>query len=157
MRLAGLVTILILAAACSPGATAERPARSILAGHSFGGLFTANVLVRHPEAFSGWLISSGSLWAKDEGVVRAAQRAPASERGRGAKVYLSVGEQEGPVMADPIRRFGEALSVPGSGFRVFHKMWEGETHVSVPAMAYSRGLRILLALPQFGDETAPAQ
>ena len=39
------------------------PGRSVLFGHSLGGLFAATVLVRHPRAFSGYLIASPSLWA----------------------------------------------------------------------------------------------
>lgn len=39
------------------------PQRSVLFGHSLGGIFTANVLADQPTAFSGYLIASPSVWA----------------------------------------------------------------------------------------------
>ena len=132
------------------------PRRAVLAGHSFGGLFVANVLVRHPRAFSGWLISSGSLWAGDEAAVKAAMTLSKAGRGGGERVYLSVGQQEGPVMIDPMRRYADALRDGASGFTVASQVWDGESHASVAPIAYSRGLRTLLSGPAYGaGEAAP--
>jgi predicted alpha/beta superfamily hydrolase len=126
------------------------PKKAILAGHSYGGLFAASVLTREPNAFQGWLISSASLWAADQATVAAARPLARAGRGHGEKVYLSVGEREGPVMIDPIRAFAAALSDRASGFSVQSQVWDGETHASVVPFAYSRGLRMLLPPPAYG-------
>jgi predicted alpha/beta superfamily hydrolase len=44
--------------------TAHRidPADQTLYGHSWGGLFTLGVLLKHPEAFRGFIASSPSIW-----------------------------------------------------------------------------------------------
>ena len=127
------------------------PARAVLSGHSFGGLFVANVLVRHPRAFSGWLISSGSLWVRDEAVTAAARRMSTAGPNRGGKVWLSVGEEEGPVMIDPMQRLADLLAAPAAGFSVTRKVWEGESHASVAGSAYARGLRTLLGPAHYGS------
>jgi len=38
------------------------PRKAILYGHSFGGLFAANVLADTPDAFDGYVIASPSVW-----------------------------------------------------------------------------------------------
>jgi predicted alpha/beta superfamily hydrolase len=39
------------------------PKAEVLFGHSLGGVFTANILARNPDAFAGYLIASPSVWA----------------------------------------------------------------------------------------------
>ncbi|HTI66502.1 MAG TPA: alpha/beta hydrolase-fold protein [Caulobacteraceae bacterium] len=126
------------------GRYAVDPARSYLIGHSFGGLFVANVLVRRPDAFAGYLVSSGSLWVQDEAVVKAAARLAKAGRGGGRKVFMSVGQLEGDGMIGPILRFGDALNDKASGFSVSGQVWDSESHASVTAGAYARGLRMIM-------------
>ena len=52
------------------------PDKAILFGHSFGGLFTANVLATSPEAFSGYIIGSPSVWADPQLLPDLAAAAP---------------------------------------------------------------------------------
>src|SRR5262249_1602722 len=56
------------------------PQRAILFGHSFSGLFTANVLARSPQAFSGYIIGSPSVWADPQVL---ADLAAAASKGKG--------------------------------------------------------------------------
>ena len=121
------------------------PARAVLTGHSFGGLFVANVLVRHPQAFAGWLVSSGSLWVQDEAVVKSAKALSKAGLGKGRKLFVSVGATEGDGMIQPAMDYAKLLGDRASGFQVSSQVWDGESHISVPPIAYTRGLRLLLA------------
>lgn len=67
------------------------PARSVLFGHSFGGLFTANVFADRPDAFYGYIIGSPSAFADPALIARVAAAAP---KAHGRRVYLTVGEKE---------------------------------------------------------------
>ena len=70
------------------------PARAVLFGHSFGGLFAANVFADKPEAFFGYVIGSVSAWADPDLIRRVAEAAP---KAHGQRIFLSVGEKEGSV------------------------------------------------------------
>ena len=65
--------------------------RSVLFGHSYGGLFTANVFANNPSSFYGYII--GSPWVfENPGLM--ARVAVAAGRARGQRVYLAVGDRE---------------------------------------------------------------
>ena len=64
--------------------------RALLAGHSYGGLFAAHVLLNDPRAFDGYLIGSPSLWAEPALLEKAATfRAP-----NRVPVFIAVGAKE---------------------------------------------------------------
>jgi predicted alpha/beta superfamily hydrolase len=67
------------------------PKRTVLFGHSLGGLFAANVFADNPDAYAGYIMGSASAWADATVVSRVAAAAP---RAHGARVYLTVGEDE---------------------------------------------------------------
>jgi predicted alpha/beta superfamily hydrolase len=67
------------------------PKRSVLFGHSYGGLFAANVFADNPDAYAGYIIGSASAWA-DKTVV--ARVAAAAAKAHGVRIYLTVGEDE---------------------------------------------------------------
>ncbi len=56
------------------------PTKAILFGHSFGGLFAANVLAHTPDAFDGYAIGSPSVWI-DPQVLAALARGMRGMRG----------------------------------------------------------------------------
>ena len=98
------------------------PDRQILAGHSFGGLFTLYVLLNHPEAFDDYVIGSPSLWWGHGAIVSDAhgnvpsvpgKKAAVSDRatritgntdsvvGKNTRVTILQGEYEENPKADP--------------------------------------------------------
>lgn len=81
------------------------PQRSVLFGHSLGGVFTANVLADQPTAFSGYLIASPSVWA-DPSVVDRLRNGAA---GLGRRVFVAYGEREDDYMVEGGRVLSEAL------------------------------------------------
>jgi pimeloyl-ACP methyl ester carboxylesterase len=109
------------------------PARSVLFGHSFGGLFAANVLADKPDAFSAYVIGSASVWADPPVVGRVAA---AMARTHGRRVYLTVGELEdrgagdgSTKMADGFKGLASVLKgQPGVVLKT--QVYAGETHLS---------------------------
>jgi predicted alpha/beta superfamily hydrolase len=109
------------------------PARSVLFGHSLGGLFAANVFADKPDAFYGYIIGSASAWADPTLIARVAAAAP---KAQGRRVYLAVGEREGAgkpgggtSMTDGYNGLLKALKGhPGVILKA--QVYKGETHVS---------------------------
>ncbi|WP_293369334.1 alpha/beta hydrolase-fold protein [Phenylobacterium sp.] len=109
------------------------PARSVLFGHSFGGLFAANVFADKPDAFYGYIIGSASAWADPALIARVAAAAP---KAHGQRVYLTVGEKEGAgkpgggsTMTDGYNGLLKALKgQPGVILKA--QIYKSETHLS---------------------------
>jgi predicted alpha/beta superfamily hydrolase len=117
------------------------PARSVLFGHSLGGLFAATVLARHPGAFSGYLLASPSIWATP-GLIDAAHRMTAPSRP--TRVFVGYGDQEGPSMAGPAHQFAEALSWSPTGLAVRERAFADQNHMSSFLLEGPAGLPFLL-------------
>jgi hypothetical protein len=66
------------------------PHRSILAGHSFGGLFTLHLLLNNPEAFNDYLICSPAIWAEPQLL----QKASAFHTPEPLKVFIGIGQRK---------------------------------------------------------------
>jgi predicted alpha/beta superfamily hydrolase len=103
------------------------PDRAVLFGHSLGGLFTANVLARQPEAFGGYIIASPSVKYDTTLVQRVAKAAPA---GKGRRVFVSAGEKEGYDIPEGATAIAAALSAPGSTFKTEKRIYANEGHIS---------------------------
>jgi predicted alpha/beta superfamily hydrolase len=111
------------------------PDKAILFGHSFGGLFTANVLATSPEAFWGYIIGSPSVWADPQLLPHLAA---AASKGKGERVYVAVGERETenlggkrtPTMVQGVEQIAAALGAPDSTFKVEKRIFAGGTHIS---------------------------
>jgi predicted alpha/beta superfamily hydrolase len=104
------------------------PAKAILFGHSYGGLFTANVLADAPTAFSGYVIASPSVFADPQVLTRLPG---AVARGEGRRVFVAVGggESANDAVADA-DRLAAILSAPTSTFAVQKRVFAGESHIS---------------------------
>jgi predicted alpha/beta superfamily hydrolase len=102
------------------------PMKAILCGHSFGGLFAANVLAESPDAFDGYVIASPSVWIDPQVVVKLASAA----KGNGRRVFVAVGEQEEPRMLDGASQLAAILIAAPSSFKVDRRVFAGEGHIS---------------------------
>ena len=109
------------------------PARSVLFGHSFGGLFAANVLADKPDAFAAYVIGSASVWADPPVVGRVAA---AMARAHGRRVYLTVGEREDAGVGDGSTKMADGFKSLASvlkgqpGIVLKTQVYAGETHLS---------------------------
>ena len=126
------------------------PAKSVLFGHSFGGLFTANVFADKPDAFWGYIIGSASAWADPGLVARVAAAAP---KAHGAHIYLTVGEKEGSgrpggsnQMTDGYNGLLKALKGQ-PGIELKSRLYKGETHLSYYPRLVTDGFPAVLPPP----------
>jgi hypothetical protein len=70
--------------------------RRTLAGHSFGGTFGAYALLREPDLFANYILVSPALWYGDHAIAAAEERYASAHRTLKARVYMAVGDLEGP-------------------------------------------------------------
>lgn len=115
------------------------PSRAVLFGHSLGGVFTANVLAEHPDAFAGFLIASPSVWA--DTTVPDRLRALSAE-GAGPRVFVGYGELEDPYMLEGGRQVSAALA--GRGDRLSTHVFAGDFHITYYPAALGAALPFLL-------------
>jgi len=120
---------------------------SVLFGHSFGGLFAANVFADKPDAFYGYIIGSASAWADPTLVARVASAAP---KAHGQHIYLTVGEKEGAAkpggssqMTDGYGGLLKALKGQ-RGVILKAQLYKGETHLSYYPRLVSDGFAAVL-------------
>jgi predicted alpha/beta superfamily hydrolase len=119
------------------------PARAILFGHSFGGLFAANVLAESPDAFDGYVIGSPSVWIDPPVLAKLARTGNRNER----RVLVAVGEQEEPRMLDGARQLAAIFAANPSSFRVASRVFAGEGHISYYPLLVQAAFSWLLPPP----------
>ena len=112
--------------------------RRALVGHSYGGLFTAWVmLTTGSSVFDRFIIVSPSFWYDDEMIFDVVDKARPAGR-----VYLAAGAMENPIMATDVKRMAAALrTLQRKELTVRHEILGEETHNSIFPSAFSRGLR----------------
>ncbi|OCX61279.1 hypothetical protein BFP70_01490 [Thioclava sp. SK-1] len=115
------------------------PARRTLWGHSLGGLFVVNQLLRHPESFAQFAAISPSLWWHPERL--APFLAPPQTWAKnctGRRAYLASGTREkrtgspGPQPDAAPAAFDQliaTLAAPGT-LNVTHQIYDGAVHIA---------------------------
>jgi predicted alpha/beta superfamily hydrolase len=117
---------------------------TVLAGHSFGGLFALDVAATRPGLFRGIVAISPSLWWSDSTYV--ATYADSLARGRApVRLFATSGELEVAIDRST-RRFAQrmdSLRVPGVEFE--YRGYPGLTHPLTPLPSLVDGLRFVFA------------
>ena len=118
------------------------PARRILGGHSFGGLFTFYAMLTDPSLFWGYLAGSPDIEFANHFVVRQEEEFAKTHKDLPVRIFFATGG-------------GESLVTPGIAFvRTFAgrnynglhwdgRVVEGEDHAGSKPEFYSLGLRFL--------------
>jgi hypothetical protein len=120
------------------------PADRGIFGHSAGGLFVAYALFTDPDLFQKYLISSSASWLDDDAVLAYETNLYEKRKQLSARVMCTVGTDEGNVIVSGWQRLCDRLkSRTYAGLDLTTMTFDGESHVSVPAIAYSRALRVL--------------
>ena len=131
--------------------------QDVLFGHSLGGLFVLHTMFEHPEAFRTYLALSPSIWwtgrsvLKDEAAfaakVKAGQTSP--------RIFIGVGGEEQPPavassaesrMVDNASELATRLTAlkGAAGYKVESKVFDGQSHMSVPWEALNTMLNFAL-------------
>jgi predicted alpha/beta superfamily hydrolase len=123
------------------------PAQRVLAGVSYGGLFTLYTLFEKPELFYGYVSMTPAVnW--DDGWILKRERdfAKTKRPPLAQRLWLSFGEAEKPETVkrgSELMRELESHKLPGLALRT--RMIEGERHAGMKNESYNRGLRFVLA------------
>ncbi len=122
------------------------PARRVLMGSSFGGLFTLYALFSDPSLFAGYMAGSPSVtYAGRAGFALEASYA-ASHHDLPVRLYIAVGSIED--LANPVQEFwGVVRSRNYTGLTLETRVIEGERHSGNKPEAFNRGLRFILGSP----------
>jgi len=117
----------------------------ILAGWSFGGLFTVHTLLHRPQLFSAYLAVSPSLWWDDGVEVERAQRLFRDGGSIVPRLVLTLGSAESGDMGESVRHGFVPLLRKQPPGRVSFQYVEipDEGHGYVPFKAWFEGLRAL--------------
>ena len=114
-----------------------------LVGYSVGGVFVTHVLFTVPDRFTHYMILSPSYWWGD-GEMFAQEEAYADfHDDLAAAVFLSAGTEEQTIAQGAARMDSVLTARSYRTLALTRHEFDGETHVSVPPAAISRGLRVL--------------
>jgi predicted alpha/beta superfamily hydrolase len=117
------------------------PKAAVLFGHSLSGIFTANMLADRPDAFSGYLIASPSVWA-DPGVIARLKAVRAKAAGR--KVFVAWGAAEEPYMTAGGQGVSDALAGDPEHLALRAQAFAGEQHISYYPLVMPAAMPFLL-------------
>ena len=127
--------------------------RKTFAGHSYGGLLGAHILLSAPTMFERYALSSPSLWFDDGLMFRREAAYAAAHKDLPAKVFMSAGQFEAVRRGDPryadeddivadMRRFEQRLkSRRYPGLRISSQVIADEDHLSVNPVSLTRALK----------------
>lgn len=113
-----------------------------IVGYSLGGLLAAYTLLHQPALFQRYLLSSPAIGWDEKVTFSYESRYAEKNRRLPARVFMSVGELENEEFMIDLQRFDQVISdrqYAGLSFK--YHIFEGETHLSVPAPSFSKGLR----------------
>ena len=139
-------------------------------GHSLGGLFGVHTLLRAPDTFHRTPTSSPSLWWQRKMTLDVEEAYAAAHDDLPARVYVAIGgdetldgrrrearelsgsdiiaEWEIDMVADMLELVGRLEKRRYPGFELTAEVFDGEFHITVPALTLSRGLRHLFDAPR---------
>jgi predicted alpha/beta superfamily hydrolase len=121
----------------------------ILSGHSLGGSFGAWVLLTKPSLFSGYILTSPSLWFKNDYIFDLENEFSKTNNSLNAKIFVATGALEVPEngmrndMVDGHVRFIKRLrSRHYQGLYISDEIVEGTDHYSTFPVGLAKGLKL---------------
>lgn len=113
----------------------------ILAGHSFGGLFTVHAMITRPELFGSYVAVSPSLQWADEATLKKAEEFLKTRKELNATLFTSLGNEPGDI-GESFDLFKEALAKSQiKNFEWQVEQLKDEDHGSVVLRSHYLGLR----------------
>jgi len=120
------------------------PARRVLQGSSYAGLFTLYALFSDPSLFAGYISASPAVPFGDGFAFQQEAEYARTHKELAVRLFLAVGSAEG--LAAPVKHFMEVLQSRGyQGLKLETRVIEGERHAGNKPEAFNRGLRFVFA------------
>jgi predicted alpha/beta superfamily hydrolase len=118
------------------------PARRVLMGSSFGGLFTLYALFSDPGLFWGYMAASPAVSYANRAAFGQEAAYAAAHRDLPVRLFIAVGDQE--QLTGPVREFMDVVrSRNYAGLTLETRVIAGERHSGNKPEAFNRGLRFI--------------
>jgi predicted alpha/beta superfamily hydrolase len=112
-------------------------------GHSLGGLVGSHILIEHPELFNHYILGSPSYWWDDKEIMKRLSGKNYILSNNIKTIYTYIGGEE-DVHVTNWKEFNDILiNKLNKSTKFSQKVYEGETHVSVPAAAFSTAIKFV--------------
>jgi predicted alpha/beta superfamily hydrolase len=116
------------------------PAKRVLMGSSYGGLFTLYAMLRDPELCRAYIAASPAVTFGGSAVLDQEKEYAAKRHDLPARLWVGVGGSER--LSAPVQSFSRSLAGRGyTGLTMETRLIDGEGHSGSKAEAFSRGLR----------------
>jgi uncharacterized protein len=121
------------------------PDSSAICGESLGGLLNSYILWKQPELFNSYIIISPSLIWNNKSVLKLESEYFADNKNLKKAIYFAYGSLDNKeVVIDPANELIRMIQMHNyKGLRMVKKEFEGETHMSVPSVAITNGLKTI--------------
>ena len=121
------------------------PDSSAICGESLGGLLNSYILWKQPELFKDYIIISPSLIWNNKSVLKLESEYFVNHKELNKAVYLAYGSLDSKeVIISPATELIQMIQMHKYiGLRLVTRVFEGETHMSVPSVAITNGLKTL--------------
>lgn len=115
----------------------------ILVGHSFGGLFSVNALLKEPELFNAHISISPSMWWDQQHLVSQMDSALTTWDSLEVFYYMTMGNEGGSMLGGAMKLAALFEEKSPEGFQWDFKVLKEETHGSIPHRSTYNGLEAI--------------
>ncbi len=120
------------------------PDSSAIGGHSLGGLLNSYILFKQPELFNKYFIGSPVVYWDNNTIIKLETEYFNRYKELNRTVYAYYGSLENKDYTNPIEDFIQNIQTHHyKGLRLVSNIFEGETHMSVPSVAITHGLKTI--------------
>lgn len=130
------------------------PSYRVLGGASLGGLFTLYAMYTKPELFNAYIAVTPAVVLGNDWLLNYEQEFATAGRTLKGRLFVSVGENEGPGFVGGILRYNQRVTsrkYPNLAYDF--RIIDGERHAGMQLESYVRGLRF--AFQPLAAETGP--
>jgi predicted alpha/beta superfamily hydrolase len=115
-----------------------------LSGMSAGGLFNSYTLVTQPDLFKAYIINEPVLVWKNNSILHLETEYFSNHEELNATVYIAYGSSDNAISKENIDKLIQVLHKHNyKGLKLVTRIFEGETHMSLPATATATELKTL--------------
>ena len=124
------------------------PDSGAICGESLGGLLNSYILLKQPELFKSYIIISPSLIWNYKSVLNLESQYFVDHKELNKTIYVAYGSLDNKeVVISPTTELIQTIQTHNyKGLRLVTRVFEGETHMSVPSAAITNGLKTLFKL-----------